>query len=1781
MSLELHTRPLSGTAAQGMRTYPSQRGSVAVVVYPEEYSGSNAVDRYRQGVNVRSIDNLYSHIGMKPQPINDLHKVRDGRVIFEETPFDDNEAPLNMGISSKSVYSGTIIYSSSLKVDASTFNGLLAPSIGSGTIRFFRANDAAISAENINGTYVEIQDAAVPHHQKARFIFSNAATDITKAAGGGDRGSDITVGLSGMSTVNSGTLAARLVEAINDYSDLAVRAFSGSIPASNIYADGKSDTVTITQNDIGALLSTGSANMEGAIPGTVVGSRKGSGGTPIVASNLTYVSASGFDGARKLLFTHNPGGLIGTRSLYTGGERTGETTHFVFTGMSNPSSFQAPHEQYRYLQSTQKYGRRGTNVNIKFKVLKGPFRSPSSSPYGDTIQGLVTGQSSLTVIAGEKPDSGEGLYVEMNSTLSSGSWTEVAYYDPASFTSGLETPVTASLNCWTGPKYFRIVQKKFSGATFDKWAVSDLFVVENVRKKDSVQPLSERSRVVLDPTNSQSGVRSAPNHFHDDRDLGMTDVYQDGELFKDTATVNPVEIVIQDPLTIDIPKMMVDASDQGLMDGVLEPFPIRSIADRSNIQLPYTARGIKADMTLTDVYRKSDTISQEYRRRSVRTVKLPDAHKRYSGDSEHLIIPISSSLGRGSNYLQGSHLPTTGSAIQFFVPSYQVPRGKEFLTKDEILSGSTVVARSGRHMTILLHNHPSAVITGVNPHPGTPGGSYNYRQIAIGPGHLSGYTNAQWNAGLTDAQIVSVAAKLRDNVIDAINGTPNPNVHRGEDTTTNFGVRAEALGGIVTGTLGGGPAKFFRIRLTATVPGKRGDDITINQVSGTDATPGNELVSGVTAHNFAGGHGIIRQRRRHIIKGNDSYFDGVETFGLDILDDADRVKQRVLQVVIDSDTGDTAPVEAYEDWVAMNISGTYGKSHLAPIQLQGFVAPSNATLGAFDDASDTILRVRGIKDAADLFAASDESYTTLLNSSFKSINTTLYSAATSSAPLYQNTAGADGSAGTVGKGHPTLSPAYFSATDTAMSNLIAHYSFMGSTTPTKRSNTSVAATTKGSFVQDGTSPFISSQGVGSVKVAASSGMSFPTVLQIGPKREFSGNRDALPEHYLRVKGSAADNDNIDNDYVRITPPGGSEVSFQFNTDNTTIGTTGIRQVGIQGLTTNAQIAGRLADAINTNNIGVVALSGSHTAGTNDTAFGSTTTDTIKLVVPVEGDTSAQIRVSDATYLTSSHPNLNHNTSAGGFANPIAANQFRKFATGSIGHRDSAFSISFWMKGDGDRNFYLAQSYCATDDGGASNYGSRNWNIRFSGYDYETYSYQYMYFYLFDNDTYPTNYSFLYRRFYGHNSGNGFGNSKLVNAMTDGNWHHFLISYDGDVTSTLTHNENIPKSKSIGKMQVKTADLTQLNDKYFIISDVVGNRIYYKFKNTNAHVDGRYCDGSTLYINVGIQHCDKIGGVGSGDAASTATTVRQIAQRIASAINATSTYTQSPTNRKLHVHAYTYDNTASGMRAPNTYSAFSNSTKNRVDFGANPATALSFDGTAGNEGDTITTTEYATSAQALPDDGTVLLVQQYAGPPRYTYISDNISYSYLATTSFTGHTGVYYDQTSNYYIGVDPITVDGKPHEHFKLYIDGEDTTDSYSMSNSNALSHYSGGTSGSGSRYVAMGKKEVANIEIGGLSQYTSWSSSRPSIFLENPIAEIAFYKGLLDQNSIKAIYEMSLIQDPDMLSSQPLVAALMKSNVSAQDLLSRDHVSATAGYEYNNNVEVGTDSLAFGGLKK
>ena len=498
-----------------------------------------------------------------------------------------------------------------------------------------------------------------------------------------------------------------------------------------------------------------------------------------------------------------------------------------------------------------------------------------------------------------------------------------------------------------------------------------------------------------------------------------------------------------------------------------------------------------------------------------------------------------------------------------------------------------------------------------------------------------------------------------------------------------------------------------------------------------------------------------------MLKGADSYFDGVETFGLDILDDAERVKKRLLEVVIDQETGDKVPLEAYEDWAAMNISGTYGKSHLAPIQMQGFVAPSDAVVGAFDDASDTILRVRGIKDGGDL--SRSLSYTTLLNAAFESLHATPYTAVTSSAPIYINTGGTTTS-GTIATNphvdYQKISPSYFSGSITAMSNLVSHHSFLGSTTPENRSGTTVNATLQGSYTLQESSPFIASQGVSSVKVDAKAGMTFPTVLTLGPSQAYSGNRAKLREYYLRVTGTPSDGDTF-----TITDHHNKTHTFEFDTNDTITEATNRHAVDISDASTTSERAEAIAKAVNNSSIEVGAMSGSLSP------LGSTNQDTIRLIsqhgdlVPTDPSVAESLGS-----LTGSH---------GDYTSSAVAST--KFSTGSVGHRDSAFSLSFWMKGDGDRNFYLAQSYCSDDSDGSSNYASRNWNIRFTGYDYDDYSYQYMYFYLFDNDSYPTDYSFLYRRFYGHTLGDGFGCTKLVNALQDGNWHHFVISYEAILT----------------------------------------------------------------------------------------------------------------------------------------------------------------------------------------------------------------------------------------------------------------------------------------------------------------------------------------------------------------------------------------------------------------
>jgi hypothetical protein len=65
------------------------KGTKAIVVYPPEFSGSNAADRYLQGIECKTIESVYKYLAVKPQPINDNLRIRNGKIVSLDSIFDD------------------------------------------------------------------------------------------------------------------------------------------------------------------------------------------------------------------------------------------------------------------------------------------------------------------------------------------------------------------------------------------------------------------------------------------------------------------------------------------------------------------------------------------------------------------------------------------------------------------------------------------------------------------------------------------------------------------------------------------------------------------------------------------------------------------------------------------------------------------------------------------------------------------------------------------------------------------------------------------------------------------------------------------------------------------------------------------------------------------------------------------------------------------------------------------------------------------------------------------------------------------------------------------------------------------------------------------------------------------------------------------------------------------------------------------------------------------------------------------------------------------------------------------------------------------------------------------------------------------------------------------------------------------------------------------------------------------------------------------------------------
>ena len=83
-----------------------------------------------------------------------------------------------------------------------------------------------------------------------------------------------------------------------------------------------------------------------------------------------------------------------------------------------------------------------------------------------------------------------------------------------------------------------------------------------------------------------------------------------------------------------------------------------------------------------------------------------------------------------------------------------------------------------------------------------------------------------------------------------------------------------------------------------------------------------------------------------------------------------------------------------------------------------------------------------------------------------------------------------------------------------------------------------------------------------------------------------------------------------------------------------------------------------------------------------------------------------------------------------------------------------------------------------------------------------------------------------------------------------------------------------------------------------------------------------------------------------------------------------------------------------------------------------------------------------------------------------------------------------------------------------------------------------------------------------------------------NYISEFAMWNSKLDDNNIKAVWELSKFNDVLFTVDKPMAAAINRMGASFEEGVDKDHVHETKGFVFGN-TEHGTDSIAYGGLKK
>jgi|TARA_R110000824_G_scaffold60050_15_gene160930 hypothetical protein len=191
-----------------------------------------------------------------------------------------------------------------------------------------------------------------------------------------------------------------------------------------------------------------------------------------------------------------------------------------------------------------------------------------------------------------------------------------------------------------------------NGVTQDQNFFNDML------SQESLGITNSGSQVSLDTTGKISQII---DHRIEKRDLGQTSLFNDNSLFSDPDPFysDPKIIIEQHPFDLVVPISLVQAAGSpSSMDGVIEPFDIRKIVDRSSIELPYVSHSVKGDMCPANERRESLIFDDKISLNDSKTRPFLDSQESFGNvdlpgafsDNEPRVSPFSETTQRETFY---------------------------------------------------------------------------------------------------------------------------------------------------------------------------------------------------------------------------------------------------------------------------------------------------------------------------------------------------------------------------------------------------------------------------------------------------------------------------------------------------------------------------------------------------------------------------------------------------------------------------------------------------------------------------------------------------------------------------------------------------------------------------------------------------------------------------------------------------------------------------------------------------------------------------------------------------------------------------------------------------------------------------------------------------------------------------------------------------------------------------------------------------------------------------